>query len=210
MFPPSEGLLPGMEVKIVTKYLKISPKKLRWVVDTIRGKDVLEAVDYLKFMPQRGSPLVIKSLKSAIAAAEYNFNLKKDNLFIKEIFVGQGPSLKRWTQKAFGRAAPILKKTAHLTVILAEIIPSGVKKVKAKKTAKAAYEPVPKEETPTAEIPAETPLSKEEKRAIGEHKKESIFDFRRTAGHRSKQHLDKIRAKGKGGVLKKMFRNKDI
>ena len=114
-----------MQVKAQSKYLKISAKKMRLVARAIKGMDVPQTLNYLKFVPRKASPLIFKTLRSALANAEHNFNLKGDNLFIKEIFVNEGATLKRWRPRAFGRATPIQKKSAHLTIILEEKKPSS-------------------------------------------------------------------------------------
>ncbi|MCF7906830.1 50S ribosomal protein L22 [Patescibacteria group bacterium] len=109
-----------MQVKAQSKYLKISAKKMRLVANAIKGMDVPQALNYLKFIPRKASPLIFKTLRSALANAEHNFDLSGDNLFVKEIFADEGATLKRWRPRAFGRATPIQKKSAHLTIILEE------------------------------------------------------------------------------------------
>ncbi|MCX6741425.1 MAG: 50S ribosomal protein L22 [Candidatus Parcubacteria bacterium] len=113
-----------MEVKGSAKHLKITPKKMRLVIDVVRGMAVERAEAQLHFVPRKASVLILKALRSVAASAEHNFNLKKDNLFIKKIIVNDGPSLERWTPKAFGRATPIKKRTSHLEIILAEYKPT--------------------------------------------------------------------------------------
>jgi len=117
-----------MEVKGSAKYLKITPKKMRLVIDVIRKMGVERAEAQLHFIPRKASALILKALRSVVASAEHNFNLKKDNLFIKKIIVNEGPALERWTPKAFGRATPIKKRTSHLEIILAEYKPTAVTK----------------------------------------------------------------------------------
>lgn len=117
-----------MEVKGSAKYLKITPKKMRLVVDVIRKMSVERAEAQLHFISRKASVLILKALRSVVASAEHNFNLKKDNLFIKKIIVNEGPALERWTPKAFGRATPIKKRTSHLEIILAEYKPTVVTK----------------------------------------------------------------------------------
>jgi len=113
-----------MEVKGSAKHLKITPKKMRLVIDVVRGMSVERAEAQLHFVPRKASGLILKALRSVVASAEHNFNLKKDNLFIKKIIVNEGPSLERWTPKAFGRATPIKKRTSHLEIVLAEYKPT--------------------------------------------------------------------------------------
>lgn len=106
------------EVKAHHRYLRMSPRKVRLVVDAIRGLDVEPALAQLGFMPKAAARPVRKLLESAIANAEHNFKLSKEGLFIKAATVNQGPSLKRWRPRAMGSAAPILKRTAHITLVL--------------------------------------------------------------------------------------------
>jgi large subunit ribosomal protein L22 len=109
-----------MEVKAVTRYVRISPYKARLVTDLIKGKPVEDALTYLKFIPKKGAYLVGKTLKSALANAEQNPNIDVDTLYIKRIFVDEGPTMKRWRPRAMGRATRILKRSSHITVILDE------------------------------------------------------------------------------------------
>lgn len=114
----------------------MSPRKLRLVVDVVRGLRVTEALTRLRLLPKIGSRPVSKLINSAVANAEHNFELVKDNLYIKEIRVDGAAALKRWLPRAHGRATPIRKRGSHLNLILAEIKDSGVKTGK-KPTAEA-------------------------------------------------------------------------
>jgi large subunit ribosomal protein L22 len=109
-----------MQVKATSSYLSISPQKLRLVIDQVRGKNVKQAVTILQFMPKKGADLVGKTLKSAIANAENNYDLNADDLVVKSIYAGDGPRLKRMKAGARGRYKPRVRRTAHLTVILEE------------------------------------------------------------------------------------------
>lgn len=108
------------ETRARAKYIRIAPRKVRLVVDLIRGKRVNEALAILKFTPKAASPVVEKVLKSAIANAENNHNMDVNRLFVKEIFVDPGPTLKRFHPRAQGRAYSIMKRTSHITVVVAE------------------------------------------------------------------------------------------
>jgi large subunit ribosomal protein L22 len=110
-----------MEVKAKSRFIRISPRKVRKVVPLVKGKEVILALNILKFLPQKGAKILEKVLKSAIANAEHNYNLDKGNLKVKNILVDQGPSLKRYLPRAMGRATPIKKRTSHITVIVDEI-----------------------------------------------------------------------------------------
>ena len=131
-----------METTAKLRHLRMSPRKTRLVVDAIRGLNVAKALEVLKFSGKRAAGPVAKLLNSAIANAEHNNDLEKNNLFIKEIKVDEGPVLKRWRARAFGRASGIKKRTSHITIVLAEIKPSEkqeskkVKKQESKKDVK--------------------------------------------------------------------------
>lgn len=109
-----------MEVRAVTKHLPISSQKLRLVCDQVRGMDADQALTVLKFMPQKGSDLVYKTLHSAVSNAVNNFELDRQDLYVHRIFADEGPSMKRYKAGARGRYKPRIKRTAHLTVILEE------------------------------------------------------------------------------------------
>ncbi|MFZ5641743.1 MAG: 50S ribosomal protein L22 [Bacillota bacterium] len=109
-----------MEAKAVAKYIRISPRKVRQVVDLIRGKKIGEAIAILKFTPKRAADAVEKVVKSAVANAEHNLEMDRDALYIAEVYVDQGPTLKRFKPRAMGRADLIRKRTSHITVVVAE------------------------------------------------------------------------------------------
>ena len=108
------------EVKAIAKYVRISPRKVRIVMDLIRGKDVSDALAILKFTPKRGAVLTAKVLNSAIANAENNFDMDAENLYVSKCFVDQGPTIKRIHPRSRGQAFSILKRTSHITVIVSE------------------------------------------------------------------------------------------
>jgi large subunit ribosomal protein L22 len=110
------------DVKAVTKYVRISPSKLRAPVEVVKGKRVEEALNLLKFMPLKAAGIISKTLKSAVANAEHNNEMEVDNLIVRSIIVDQGPSLKRFRARARGRGARILKRTSHITVTVAETV----------------------------------------------------------------------------------------
>ena len=109
-----------MEVRAMAKYVRVSPRKARLVMDQIRGKKVEEALNVLNFAPQKSAYLVKKLISSAVANAEENSEIDVDTLFIKRIYADEGPTLKRFRPRALGRASRIRKRTTHLTVILDE------------------------------------------------------------------------------------------
>ncbi len=109
-----------MEVRAVSKYLRVSSQKTRLVADMVRGKSVSEALILLRFTPKKSGRLLTKTLRSAIANAESAHSLDADNLYIKTLLVDQGPRLKRFRPRAMGRATRIIKPSSHITVVLAE------------------------------------------------------------------------------------------
>ncbi len=110
-----------------------APRKVRLVTDTVRGKNVVVALNHLMFVPKKASNPIKKLLESAIANATHNFNIKPENLFIKSISVNQGAIIKRSMPRARGRAFPIHKHTSHIHLVLAEKEATVAKKTKAVK-----------------------------------------------------------------------------
>ena len=109
-----------METRAVAKYIRITPRKVRIVLDLIRGKNVAEAFAILKFTPKAGADVVEKVLRSAVANAENNFDMDADKLFVKTAYADQGPMLKRIHPRSRGQAFKILKRTSHVTIVVDE------------------------------------------------------------------------------------------
>jgi large subunit ribosomal protein L22 len=109
-----------MEARAVAKYLRISPRKVRLNADLIRGKRVEDALNLLSHTPKAGAKVVSKVVQSALANAGQDKSIDVDTLFVKTIFVNQGPTLKRFRPKPMGRAGRIRKRTCHITVVLSE------------------------------------------------------------------------------------------
>lgn len=109
-----------MEAKAHLRYVRIAPRKVQIVLDLIRGKDTGYAMAILKQTPKAASEHLQKLLNSAIANADNNHNMDKDNLYVAECFVCPGPTLKRIRPRAQGRAFRVLKRTSHVTLVLKE------------------------------------------------------------------------------------------
>jgi len=109
-----------MKSTAVARYIRLSPRKARLVMDQIRGKRVEEALNLLSFIPPRSANILKKLIQSAVANAQQNSGTNIDNLYIEKVFADQGPVLKRFRPRAMGRAGRILKRTSHLTVVLDE------------------------------------------------------------------------------------------
>jgi large subunit ribosomal protein L22 len=109
-----------MEVRAVAKNIRRSPRKVRLVVDAVRGRSVNEALAVLDLMPHAAARDVYKVVKSAAANAENNFELDINDLYVYRIFVDEGPTLKRFKARAHGRVAPRLRRSSHITAVVQE------------------------------------------------------------------------------------------
>ncbi len=126
-----------MDVHAFLRSLRMSPRKVRLVIDAVRGKSVKDADIRLSLMKKDAALPVLKLLRSAVANAEHNFKLSADSLYIKTITADGGPTLKRSRARAFGRAAPIRKRTTHISIVVADRADAPVTQVE-KKVAKPA------------------------------------------------------------------------
>ncbi|MDD5807314.1 MAG: 50S ribosomal protein L22 [Eggerthellales bacterium] len=108
-----------MEARATAKYVRVSPRKARLVVDQVRGKDIATAREILMFSERAVSEVVEKVLNSAVANAENNHGMRTNNLVVKTAYVNEGPTLKRIRPRAKGSASPIRKRTSHITIIVA-------------------------------------------------------------------------------------------
>ncbi len=134
-----------MDVHAFLRSLRISPRKVRLVIDAVRGKSVKDADIRLSLMNKGAALPVLKLLRSAIANAEHNFKMESSSLYIKSITADGGPTLKRSRPRAFGRAAPIRKRTTHLSIVLADRAELAEKKsAKSKKVEKVEKTVSPK------------------------------------------------------------------
>ena len=133
-----------MDVQAITKYARMSHQKVSEITRQIRGMSVAHALDVLQFTPRKSARIVLKTLRSAVANAEVNAHLAADTLVVKEAVVGTGPTFKRWKASARGMAAPRLRRTCHVKIVVAEA---------ARRTPGAAPAPKPaaKAETKPAE-----------------------------------------------------------
>ncbi len=109
-----------MEARAHVRHVRISSRKVKLVIDLIRGKKVNEALAILRYTPKKAAVILEKLIKSAAANAENNYDMNPDNLYIAEIYANQGPTLKRFRPRAMGRANMIRKRTSHISVTLKE------------------------------------------------------------------------------------------
>ena len=149
-----------MEVRSIYKYARISPFKVREVTREIQGLPVSAALDLLAFTPKKAAFLINKTLKSAIANAENNANLKPDGLVVKEAVVGEGPTFKRMMARARGSGSRILKRTSHIRIVLSDEIQIETRETRKKKRQKEKKE---SRKQATSGEPAENPIAATEK-----------------------------------------------
>ena len=109
-----------MEAKAIAKEVRIAPRKSRLVIDLIRGKNVVEADKILRNINKESARLICKVLTSAVANAENNLHLEKDNLIVKEAYINEGRTLKRMKFGSRGHVDPIKKRTSHITIVVSE------------------------------------------------------------------------------------------
>ncbi len=140
-----------MEAQATARYVRMGPRKVRFVLDTVRGKYAADALDILKFTPNHAAAEISKVLRSAMANAGNNHGLDLTNLKIARCYVDVGPTMKRVQPRAQGRADRILKRSSHITIVVAEGAPrpvkTGKKAPKAPLRAELKVEPVVVEET---------------------------------------------------------------
>jgi large subunit ribosomal protein L22 len=191
-----------MEIKATAKFIKISPRKVRLVASLVRGVKTSTADNQLKFLNKKATLPIRKLLLSAVANAVNNFDLDKDNLFVKEISVNEGPTLKRWMPRARGRATAIMKRTSHIDLILGEIKDSGEKKAKKQKI----DEPIKLGKEPKKDdgVKIEDKKKKKADEAEESEKGKEIIDPR----SQGKGKNTKIEGKGAKGFGGKFFRRK--
>ena len=109
-----------MESRVHARFIRISPRKVRIVAENVKGLPVENAISLLTFSPKKAGRVLLKVVKSAVANAEQNPNLDVDKLFVKKLWVDEGPTMKRWRPRAQGRAYRINKRTSHITIVLDE------------------------------------------------------------------------------------------
>lgn len=195
-----------MEVKAKAKYIRISPRKVRLVADLVRGLKLTAALDQLKFSSKHAAKPLQKLIDSAAANAVNNFELDKNNLFIKEVMVDEGPTLDRWMPRARGRATPIRKRTSHINLVLGELVDSGKKEAKKLKLeAPVKLDSKPKEDE-GVKVGSKKDKAKEDEKAAEktDEKGKKIIDPR-SEGHG--KHT-KIEGNVQKGFVNKIFRRK--
>src|SRR5260370_4272556 len=161
-----------MEVRAIYRYAKISPFKAREITREIQGLPVSAALDVIAYSPKKAAALINKTLKSAVANAENNANLKVDGLVVKEAIVGEGPTMKRMMARARGSGSRILKRSSHIRIVLTDEIPietQATRRAKRKAEAKAGKKEAEGAvaATETSKTTAEKKTAKLKKKAKG-------------------------------------------
>ena len=176
------------------KHLRMSPRKVRLVANFIKGMETEKAKVQLKFLPKRAAKPILKLLNSAIANAEHNFNLSKENLYISRIMVDPGPSLKRSLPRAMGRATPILKRTSHITIILDEKLKTFKREKPIKKVEKRDEKIETKIETKEEKEKEKSEVKQPKKKRLKVKRAEKVI----------------LQKRGFKDIAKKIFRRKSI
>ncbi len=189
-----------MEVKAQLNNLRLTPRKVRAVIGLIKGKNVNEALNQLEYFVRRPVEPIKKLINSGIANAENNFNMVKENLYIKSIIVNEGRKLKRFRAKGFGRAAAIQKKTSHIKLVLDERTP-GLRTDKKARIKKEAVE----------ETVRETKLHEDKKPASGEARPPRRDDESRPGQGRPEIKREIGKKSGMlGNIGKRLFQRKAV
>ncbi len=150
-------------MKAIGRQLRITSKKLNLIADLIRNKEAQNALDILKFTPKKGARILRKIVHSAVANAENNFKQESGSLYVKEVIVTEGSTLKRSISISRGRVHPVLKRMAHATVILGvrDEAEGAKKSAKKTETVEAAPSEEPKKKAPAKKsAPAKKPAAK--------------------------------------------------
>ena len=172
-----------MEIKAHAKFVRLSPRKARLIVDTVRGQKALDAQAQLRLMPQKAAHEVYKLIATAMANAEHNFGLSKNDLLIKEIVANQGPTFKRYKPRARGSADTIRRKMTHLSIVL--ISESGAKP----KVMPKSKPEIIKEEPAKKQAEAKKPQTSKE--VITKPKEEKIKEAKKTVTKPAQKTLAK-------------------
>ncbi|MEI6322293.1 MAG: 50S ribosomal protein L22 [bacterium] len=148
-----------MQVIATHRYARISAFKAREVTREIQGLPAVDALQQLGFIPKKAAPLIAKTLKSAIANAEHNNNVRAELLVIKEAVIGEAPTIKRIRPKARGSAGPVRKRNSHIRIVLTDEVPIVRRADKAAKTGRSKTSKKPKAENqPVPATPEATNL----------------------------------------------------
>ena len=191
-----------MSVKVHLNNLHIAPRKVRLVAGLVRGMETMEAVAQLQFTDKRAARPLLKLLNSAVATAKNDFDMAEDNLYIAEVLVNEGPTIKRWRPRAHGRAFPIMKRSSRITIVLDEKVKSKKKKGSAQKAKKkSSRQDVVKADQVQKEASKVKPDKEDSQKTTTEMTK---------TGQTGPIKQPKGKSTSQSGLLKKVFRRKSI
>lgn len=194
-----------MKVTAELNNLRISPRKVKLVADLIKGMNAIEAVSQLDVAIKKTSGYMQKLLLSAMANAENNFGLSKNNLYVLDAVVGAGPTLKRWMPKAYGRAGQILKRTSKVRIVLEERIEGKDRKSKEQMETEKAERIKKANQELKKESKKEESKKEEDKAEIKEAKTEKVVDAKAKSGEGTKKGLGEAKS-----WKNKIFRRKSM
>jgi large subunit ribosomal protein L22 len=194
-----------MKVTAELNNLRISPRKVKLVADLIKGMNAIEAVSQLDVAIKKTSGYMQKLLLSAMANAENNFGLSKNNLYVLDAVVGAGPTLKRWMPKAYGRAGQILKRTSKVRIVLEERIEGKDRKSKEQMETEKAERIKKAAQELKKESKKEESKKEEDKAEIKEAKTEKVVDAKAKSGEGTKKGLGEAKS-----WKNKIFRRKSM
>jgi large subunit ribosomal protein L22 len=194
-----------MKVTAELNNLRISPRKVKLVADLIKGMNAIEAVSQLDVAIKKTSGYIQKLLLSAMANAENNFGLSKNNLYVLDAVVGAGPTLKRWMPKAYGRAGQILKRTSKVRIVLEERIEGKDRKSKEQMETEKAERIKKAAQELKKESKKEESKKEEDKAEIKEAKTEKVVDAKAKSGEGTKKGLGEAKS-----WKNKIFRRKSM
>lgn len=194
-----------MKVTAELNNLRISPRKVKLVADLIKGMNAIEAVSQLDVAIKKTSGYMQKLLLSAMANAENNFGLSKNNLYVLDAVVGAGPTLKRWMPKAYGRAGQILKRTSKVRIVLEERIEGKDRKSKEQMEKEKAERIKKATQELKKESKKEESKKEDDKTEIKEAKTEKVVDAKAKSGEGTKKGLGEAKS-----WKNKIFRRKSM
>lgn len=194
-----------MQVTAHLRNLRMSPRKVRLVADLVGGMDADEAAAQLVHLRKGAALPIRKLLHSAVANAEHNAKLDRANLFVRQVIVNQGATLKRFQPRAFGRATPLRKRTSHITIVLDEHVPTGSGAAGQQGSSAIVPPPAVVSERPTVPHDVRGEPLEPERMETETRGGKRVFDVRRKGKHRHQEHEDARSAKRPGGFFKRLF-----
>jgi large subunit ribosomal protein L22 len=193
-----------MQVRSQNRNLRISMSKLVPLTDLVKNKDVVKVREILKFVPKKGARFLLQTLNAAIANAQNNYGLDEGNLYVKNVQLGQGATLKRWTPRSHGAADEIRKRTAQIVIILDERKPTASKEIQKRFLAKKKTD-VKKAEVKEKELVKAQAKKPQDLRALSQKSTAEVEDQEKLASLQEDKKQEEGQKKNRG-FLSKLFR----